>query len=492
MTALLSILHISDLHRSPEDPISNEEIVSALLHDRDRYVKETPPIAAPVAIVISGDLIEGVRLGTDNFERRIEEQYAVAEDLLSELVVRFLDGDRSKLIMVPGNHDVDWNTALAALERVEPSNFPSDLGRELHADDSLLRWDWNTRTLYRIVRRDVYARRLEPFWRLCERFYSGLDVPRKINGSLDARLYDLFEGVVGVAAFNSCDGNDCFAYHGRIKPDSVAASDLDMRDGGAVHDLRVAVWHHNTEGSPYLTDYMDVNIVRGMIGRGFRLGLHGHQHKAQAGSQEIRLPNRESMAVISAGSLCAGRRQLPTGTHRQYNVVELASNLGKVRTHVREMAVANMFSRASLAEFGGVSYMDLPLSPTKDAVGQPIDLAIKRRDRTIRTAESEAKSGRPDRAVQILRGMDLPSDTHERQLFLDAAEQAKDWTAVVVVTDPPTGIPELVLRFRAQCELEDHEGAEQTVSRYSKRLGLPEVVEADLRGRLKVRKAMKG
>ena len=108
-----------------------------------------------------------------------------------------------------------------------------------------------------------------------------------------------------------------------------------------------------------------------MIGRGFRLGLHGHQHKAQVRSQEIRLPGRESMAVISAGSLCAGRRHLPTGTHRQYNVVELAPDLRSVRTHVRAMAVANVFSPASLVEFGGASCLDLELSPMTNAVGQP-------------------------------------------------------------------------------------------------------------------------
>ena len=33
-----SIMHISDLHRSPRDPISNDELISALVHDRDRYL----------------------------------------------------------------------------------------------------------------------------------------------------------------------------------------------------------------------------------------------------------------------------------------------------------------------------------------------------------------------------------------------------------------------------------------------------------------------
>ena len=485
-------MHISDLHRSPEDPISNEELVSALLHDRDRYVGETPAIPEPQVIVVSGDLIEGVSIGTENFTSRIEEQYAVADDLLAQLAGRFLDGDRSRLVMVPGNHDVDWNTAFGALERVERSDVPGNLFRELHADDSLLRWDWSTQTLYRIAERDTYERRLDPFWRFFERFYSGLDVPPKVYESFDARVYDLFQGAVGVAAFNSCAGNDCFAYHGRIEPRSVAGSDLGLRDGGAVHDLRVAVWHHNIEGSPYRNDYMDVDIVRGMIGRGFRLGLHGHQHKAQAGSQEIRLPNLESMAVISAGSLCAGRRELPTGTHRQYNVVEVASDLGNVRTHVRAMAVANVFSRASLLEFGGKSYMDLPLSPARNAVGQVIDAVSTRRDRNIERAEMQAKSGHPDRAVRILGNMRLPPGTHERQLLLDAAEQVKDWKVIVKATNPPTSIAELLLRFSALCELEDDEGAGEMLGCHSKQLELPDAIESELRARLRARKVMKG
>ena len=106
-------------------------------------------------------------------------------------------------------------------------------------------------------------------------------------------------------------------------------------------------------------------------------------------------------------------------------------------------------------------------------------------------AEDEVKSGRPDRAVRILRGMELPPGTHARQLLLDAAEQSEDWPAVVAATDPPRSISELVLRFRAQCELEHHEGAAQTLGRYSEPLGLPGAMQADLQARLKARKAMK-
>jgi 3',5'-cyclic AMP phosphodiesterase CpdA len=116
MSKSFSILHISDLHRSPADPISNAELISALVGDRERYVNESPRIPAPEAIVVSGDLIQGLPLGTTDYETKLDDQYAVADEFLDELVKRFLDGDRSRVVIIPGNHDVDWNTALEAME----------------------------------------------------------------------------------------------------------------------------------------------------------------------------------------------------------------------------------------------------------------------------------------------------------------------------------------------------------------------------------------
>jgi hypothetical protein len=66
-----SILHISDLHRSPHDPISNGELVSALVGDRDRYIDEEPAIPVPEAIVVSGGLIQGVPLNAANSETEL-------------------------------------------------------------------------------------------------------------------------------------------------------------------------------------------------------------------------------------------------------------------------------------------------------------------------------------------------------------------------------------------------------------------------------------
>ena len=491
MMNVFSIMHISDLHRSAQDPISNDELISALIHDRDRYVREKPSIAVPQAIVVSGDIIQGVPLGTEDFATKIGEQYAIAEEFLDELVRRFLDGDRSRLVMVPGNHDVDWNTAFAALEPVQNESVLGDVRKELHAEDSLLRWDWKTRSLYRIADPDLYEKRLEAFWQFFDRFYEGVPVSMAVQNSGDVRLFSLYDDRIGVAAYNSCHGNDCFANHGMIRQGSIARSDLDLDDSGKTHDLRMAVWHHGIEGSPYHTDYMDRDVVRGMIGRGFRLGLHGHQHKAQVTAQEIRLPDRERMAVVAAGSLCAGADDLPVGTHRQYNVLEIAADFCSVRAHIRAMTVANLFSRSQLAEYGGASCFDLSWEQPRNAVGGTINVQARRRQALIDEAEAAAKAGEPGRAVTILKSINvLEPGSYERQLCLRAAEDAQDWRSILRVANPPATIGELVQRFEAYCRLSDPARAIAALNQYSRALNLPGPVESELRSRAKAQEIM--
>lgn len=104
---MFSILHITDLHRSSTDPLSNPELLSAMLSDRDRYVVEDPPIRAPDAIVVSGDLIQGVTLGATDHAAALAAQYDVAHRFIADLTERFLGGDRSRVVIVPGNHDID-------------------------------------------------------------------------------------------------------------------------------------------------------------------------------------------------------------------------------------------------------------------------------------------------------------------------------------------------------------------------------------------------
>ena len=488
---LFSILHLSDLHRSPHDTISNDELISALVGDRDRYVHEDPKIAVPEAIVVSGDIIKGVPLGTEDHEAQLARQYTVAEEFLDELVRRFLDGDRSRLVLVPGNHDIDWNTAHKAFEPVDSENIPDNLVSVLFADESDYRWDWKSLTLFRIADRDLYKRRLEVFWSFFEKFYAGVSGLMNVQPRADASLFSLCDGRIGVAAFNSCHNNDCYAFHGLIRKEAVARSHLMLNDSGHVFDLRIAVWHHSIEGPPYRTDYMDVDIVRGMIGRGFRLGLYGHQHKGQIEPHQIWLPDRERMAVVSAGSLCAGPDELPTGISRQYNVLEISPSFRSVRVHVRAMTVANLFSRGHLPEFGGATFADLDWEPPKNPVGGTVNAKAAHTRLVVEEAEIAAKTGNSARAVELLQGINLPEGSYERQLLLSAASDAKDWPTIIKVTTTPYTIQELVQRVEALTQVHEYAGAIDALDCFSGQLQLPESMVKEFQGRIRAKEAMR-
>ena len=57
------------------------------------------------------------------------------------------------------------------------------------------------------------------------------------------------------------------------------------------------------------------------------------------------------MAVISAGSLCAGNKELPRGVNRQYNLIVIDNNFTHARVHVREMGDGEQFTRKRSGEF---------------------------------------------------------------------------------------------------------------------------------------------
>src|SRR5436189_4412316 len=119
---MFTILHLSDLHRSAKEPLNNDEIISALRADVDRYPTETPAISVPDAIVVSGDLVQGLPLRSAKYPADLDEQYNVAVELLERLSDTFLGGDRAKLIIIPGNHDVDFNGSLAGMTEVTVRN----------------------------------------------------------------------------------------------------------------------------------------------------------------------------------------------------------------------------------------------------------------------------------------------------------------------------------------------------------------------------------
>jgi 3',5'-cyclic AMP phosphodiesterase CpdA len=236
---MFSILHISDLHRSPDDPVDNDTLLATLLADRDRYLGETPVVPSPDAIVITGDLIHGAPISHPNWQKVIGEQYNVAEDFLDHLTRRFLAGDRSRLIIIPGNHDVCWNTSFTSMVKLLETEYPSDVWHALIKPDSIYRWSWAERALYQIRDTALYNSRMNAYWDFVENFYAKVSLLRPLDRRRGFQLFELHDRQIVLAAFDSISSNDCFSYSGAIPRGAVAQCALALRDIPHTYDLRV-------------------------------------------------------------------------------------------------------------------------------------------------------------------------------------------------------------------------------------------------------------
>lgn len=445
---MFSILHISDLHRSQDEPLDNDSLIAALLVDCDRYMGETPIVPSPDAIIISGDFIQGAPLGDPNWQEMIADQYRVAGIFLDQLTQRFLDGDRSKLIIAPGNHDVCWNTSLASMERVPQPEYPTNVREALIQHNSNYRWSWQDLALYRIRDNDGYGRRMNPYWDFAESFYADVPLLQPIDRRRGFQLFELKDRQIVVAAFDSVNQNDCFSYAGAIPPGVVGQCHLALRDIPHSYSLRIAVWHHSIHGPPLRDDYMAVGEVHQMAGLQFQLGIHGHQHVAATTTHYVHLSETQSMGVVSAGSLCAGHHELPRGVNRQYNLIVIEDDLRRARVHVREMVEGNQFSRKTNGQFPQ-GFAELVLQPNTNIIGRIIDAHQENITRAILQAEESFHNRDWRRAIDLLRGVDLSRNLYARNIVIQAAFNDQDWELVATTIIQPQSTNEAVLLVSA-------------------------------------------
>ena len=456
---MFSILHISDLHRSREEPADNNSLLAALLADRDRSAGETPRIPPPCAIVVSGDLIQGVRIGVANWQQSMKDQYAVANSFLTALCERFLDGDRSRIVLIPGNHDVCWNTSRLAMERVPETEYPSNLYGALIKPHSDYRWSWSKQSLFRIADIDAYERRMGYYWDFVESFYRDITLPVSIDRVRGFQLFEFCNRRMVVSAFDSIAGNDCFGYSGAIPRGAVGQCAIALRDSGHSYDLKVAVWHHSIQGSPTRSDYMDASQVQEMIGHGFQLGLHGHQHTAGTQTQFVHFDESRSMAVVGSGSLCAGAIELPRGVNRQYNLIVIEDDFTHARVHAREMVEGEQFTRKRNGAFSE-GFVEVCWQPPTDIMGGNFDAQADNARRATIDAEVALRDGRPHDAVQALSDVDVSSASYARKLLIDALVRQGEWHRLTAVLQNPSTVEEVVTLVAALVEINNFDDAQ--------------------------------
>src|SRR5205085_4295758 len=128
-----------------------------------RYAKNDPPILKPSVCIVSGDLVYGAKAGSPNFATELTRQYNQAIEILVGIADRLFEGDRSRIILVPGNHDVSYNHVLNASQEIAIPSSGAErdaLVTELFKHRSKLRWSWSSLSFRRITDEAMYAGRL--------------------------------------------------------------------------------------------------------------------------------------------------------------------------------------------------------------------------------------------------------------------------------------------------------------------------------------------
>ena len=427
-----TLLHISDLHRTADPRLSNDELLSAIFSDSARW--EAEGIPWPDVIVVSGDVIQGVKADAHEPDASIAAQYAEAIDFLHKLSSKFLSSDRSRVIIVPGNHDVNWSRARRAMDPVKPC--PTGISQTAFEADSGVRWNWQDQQAYEITDNNMYQSRLHHFKQFQSEFYADLNSTPLFYNEHDIVFFeDLSLGLV-VVGFSSWYGNDCFCHVGDIEPAALSLSQQLLEGSSA--PLAVAVWHHSIAGGPKANDYMDSHIIHRLIDFGFSVGLHGHQHFPDAAPFNLRLPNSTSMIVIAGGSLAVGDGQLPMGEQRQFNVVEIDPASHSITVHVRAMSKTGVFAGSYRNDFGGNTFikLDLPYSPSRPTDATPTQ--------QIDDAMTAVAEGHYEKALELISSPSFSTSATARLVKIEALNGLGRVDELIKALDQPRNTEECV------------------------------------------------
>lgn len=351
----ITILHISDIHKV--DDVNYQSLLESLKRDTLNWRNEHIPM--PQFIVISGDLIQGAKTDSE-----IKTQYREVRDFLDNLVKLLLGGEKKRLIMVPGNHDVNRARSIQSM-----------ILSTKHIDDNIkdyfspimpdIRWNWHDQKFYKIDNATIYNSRFELFAEFYNDFYQGDYIYP--NDPIKEGVFIPFpDEKIGFACFNSNYKLDHLNISGSIDEDSITSIGPQLEEYYEKGYLLIGVWHHNYYGEPRMTNYMDKSVFAPMLSYHLRIGLYGHQHIAQVAEEYSNMEEpeesrkRNKMLLISSGTLFGFQKVLQPGQRRQYNIIEIEMGNGQadVAINTREDNNPNPNTKIPLWQYKENRYSD--------------------------------------------------------------------------------------------------------------------------------------
>jgi predicted MPP superfamily phosphohydrolase len=299
---LVRILHLSDIHLGTVAQSQRYFTQIATDLTQNLHVKQLS------YLVISGDIAN----------RSTESEYEAAFDFLDKLVKRY-GLDPSRVVVVPGNHDLNWDLSESAYAFVPRSKLPDPLPQARYISAG------NAGAL--ICNDEEYRKRFNYF---SEHFYKKVyGKPFPVNYDNQAILHPCPQDKILFLTLNSSWEID-HEYRDRagIHPNAIANA-LDQILTEDYDDwLKIAVWHHP------VTTMKDVAFLEQLAVHGFQIGMHGHIHEAK--DETFQYDTNRGLRIIAAGTFGAPTKEQVTGIPLQYNLLALNPSTGELTVETRK------------------------------------------------------------------------------------------------------------------------------------------------------------
>jgi predicted MPP superfamily phosphohydrolase len=239
----LRVLHLSDLHAGCRDPAGQRVVVERVLADiTDQQAQK--PIDL---VIVSGDLTWKGK----------EDEFALAKELLLDPLGQLLQIDGARIVLVPGNHDVDRSLIDTYAETGWAVATQTREGSDALMEDSQAL--------------DRATARLSPWDEFARTFYDGSEVV-SVSPFARAHRLDIHGTSIGVAALNSAWRASGDTDKGRLViGERQLRASLQAIDGV---DVALVAVHHPVD---WLADF-DLDAAKAEFAARGVMVLCGHEH----------------------------------------------------------------------------------------------------------------------------------------------------------------------------------------------------------------------
>lgn len=300
------LLHLSDLH----------------LRDVERAETALGQLTDDLSGELEIDRLDFVVISGDSTDFASAEEYEAAGSFVRQLCEEYRVAPE-QLLVVPGNHDVDWTVSkeLYTVRRTESA--PPRTASQYQDPE-------NKRYVEVVTDDEAYKRRFANF-AAYHAAVTGREYP--LDYERQVQVLRTTDGGVVLLGLNSAWNLDHYHKERSSIPLRALNGGLkEVRRTAREDAVRVVVWHHPWSGEAALAD---TEFFQRLAVNGFVVALHGHVHKPELEQfhYEHSAEGRR-LHLVGAGTLDAP--DVSRGYPYQYNLLEIGERAIELRSRARE------------------------------------------------------------------------------------------------------------------------------------------------------------